>query len=175
MLLICRWSIDYLQDWTISIEQPLGWIYTEGDSFSHSIIPKLFRALFLSLWDCWIPWVFPFHVSRSIAIILVWILLRRPCWSDFVGVDSLTFQGDTILWQISVPLALKISLPPLLQRSLSLRCDGCVYQLGLSSTFSHYLHFDVLWFSEMAHVYCREVSLTRCENYIYCVYKNKYL
>lgn len=170
MLLICRWSIDYLQDWTISIEQPLGWIYTEGDSFSHSIIPKLFRALFLSLWDCWIPWVFPFHVSRSIAIILVWILLRQPCWSDFVGVDSLTFQGDTILWQISVPLALKISLPPLLQRSLSLRCDGCVYQLGLSSTFSHYLHFDVLWFSEMAHVYCREVSLMRCEKlHLLCI------
>lgn len=113
-----------------------------------------------------------FGMSNGVILALLTFDLSH-CW-DFMRIAS-TFSRDTISWQSLWSLTLTIFPSHSSQCCFNLSC-GCVLQMCSLGLSSETLHFDLLWFSVVFSVYCKEKFLWwAMKNTHICAYKNKWL
>lgn len=142
-----------------------------GGQLLHSQTDSVGRTLCIELKP---HGLFSLYFGMSTGIILALLTCDLShCW-DFMRTAS-ALSRDTISWQSLWSLTLTIFPSHSSQCCFNLRC-GCVlqmYSLGLSSKT---LHFDLLWFSVVISVYCKEKFLWwAIKNTHICEYKDNWL
>lgn len=98
--------------------------------------------------------VFPFHVSMSIVI---WILFRHPYCCSIMGVAFLSLLASAILKRTSWVSGSCNLFTPLYKYSLSLRCISCAVDVCVEAGYSMIgcsLHFNWSQMSVMASHCC---------------------
>lgn len=97
----------------------------------------------------------PFPSNMSIGVVLVQFLLRQPyCWG-IMSVASQTFLEDKLSHLVSGSSgSYNLAFPPLLQCSLSLRCED-----SAPTHHSQFFAFEYSWFPVTVSICCKEKSL----------------
>lgn len=88
---------------------------------------------------------YPDHISLSTIVFHFHVMLRHPCWRDFMSVASQTFLDDVISNQISFSSGSYNLSGSLLHFSLLVTWISCLVDesLGVGSLMiSCFLHFD---------------------------------